>query len=49
MFRNRIRKKSTKSYEDIQYSCTVRFLDDSEPISLIFQVSKNCQSLSDSE
>ncbi|KAI0207138.1 FERM domain-containing protein 5 [Lamellibrachia satsuma] len=39
MFRNRFRRKKSqpKCYEDIHHSCTVRFLDDSEPITVTFQ------------
>ena len=42
MFRNRFRRKKSepKCYEDIHHSCTVRFLDDSQPITVTFQVSR---------
>ena len=39
MFKGKFGRKSQKSYEDIQYTCTIRFLDDSEPITVTFQVS----------
>lgn len=40
-------RKGTKSYEDVLYTCTIRFLDDSEPIIVTFQVgvTKNCKNL----
>ena len=38
MFKRTLNQKRNKSYEDIHYSCTVRFLDDSEPLSLTYQV-----------
>ena len=38
MFKGKFGRKSQKSYEDIQYTCTIRFLDDSEPITVTFQV-----------
>ncbi|ELT91322.1 hypothetical protein CAPTEDRAFT_180802 [Capitella teleta] len=37
MLRNKFGKKPNKNYEDIHYSCTIRFLDDSEPLSVTFQ------------
>lgn len=37
MFKNKLSKKSNKSYEDIHHTCTIRFLDDSEPLSVSFQ------------
>ena len=38
MFKHKFGRKSNKSYEDIHYTCTIRFLDDSEPITVTFQV-----------
>ena len=38
MIRNRLNRRSVKSYEEIHYTCSIRFLDDSEPISVVFQV-----------
>ena len=38
MFKNKLVKKSPKTYEDIKYTCSIRFLDDSESITVSFQV-----------
>lgn len=40
MFRKKITKsKSFNGCEDLQFSCTVRFLDEAEPLTVSFQVS----------
>ena len=38
MFKHKFGKKRNKNYEDIHFTCTIRFLDDSEPITVTFQV-----------
>ena len=41
MFRKKAAKsKPTVGYDDIHYSCTVRFLDEAEPMTVSFQVIK---------
>jgi len=37
MFKNKLVKKSPKTYEDIKYTCSIRFLDDSESLTVSFQ------------
>lgn len=39
MFKNKFRLKKSKAFEDIHYSCSVQFLDDSPPLSVTYQVS----------
>lgn len=41
MFKNKFRLKKSKAFEDIHYSCSVQFLDDSPPLSVTYQVSFN--------
>jgi len=37
MLRGRLGSRKSKSYEDIPYSCTIRFLDDTDPISVTYK------------
>ena len=41
MLRNKLGKGAIMSQDSKQYSCIIRFLDDSEPLTVTYQVSSD--------
>ena len=46
MLRNKLVKVTMMSQDSKQYSCIIRFLDDSEPLTVTYQVSRTMRFLS---